>query len=327
MSNNGLIDSDAWTRPKTEIITTSTNLYWLPGATHMSVLVIGGGGGGGSGRYDSVGTANGGSGGSGASLRYLRRMPYEFLQALSIRPPFAVTIGAGGNGGAGQTTDGNNGTSGSAGGLSEIYFRTVWATGTYSNNFTSNTLRAGGGGAGTFGGTGFANATASSNGHGHFNGHTGGQGSGSAAHPGGHNSNSFGTNPFHFIGVNGGRSGGGKVAPGALTVGSSSVFYIDGYNSGSDSNVNGTDSAGFDGYLRRQVAAYPQAPALEELAWITTLPGGGTGAGGATGAGGIGGKGYWGSGGGGSGGTGAAASGAGGKGGDGVVVIWWEKLQ
>lgn len=329
MSNNGLIDSDAWSRPKTQIITTSTKVYWMPGATHVSSLIIGGGGGGGSGKYDSAAAANGGSGGSGGSLRYFRRMPYSFLQALFIRMPFEVTIGAGGTGGAGQTVSGNNGNSGVAGGLSKIVLNSQFATTVYSNLFISNTVVGNGGGKGTFGTATFANADASSNGSGQFNGLTGGQ----AANGGGvslgnsHSSNSFGTNPFYFVGTSGGRSGGGKASPSHLPLGASSFFYADGFSTGTDANVDGTNASVFDSYLREQVEAYPVAPNLEEIAWITTMPGGGNGAGGTTGIGGAGGKGHWGSGGGGSGGTGASASGNGGDGGNGVVVFWWEKLQ
>ena len=104
------------------------------------------------------------------------------------------------------------------------------------------------------------------------------------------------------------------------------MFYVNGFNTGTDSNFNGPSSVQFDAYLRRQVNAYNEAPVMEELAWITTMPGGANGGGGTTGVGGNGGDGYWGSGGGGSGGTGGGASGSGGKGGNGVVVIWWEKL-
>ena len=328
MSNNGLIDSDAWTKPKTQIITSTTTVNWLPGATHMSLLAIGGGGGGGSGRYDSTGTANGGSGGSGASLKYHRRMPFEFLRTLSIRMPIVVTIGAGGTGGTGTTVDLNPGSPGVAGGTTVVTFNTQWATTVYTNLNITNTLEARGGGRGLGGTTSAANSDASSNGPGQINGLTGGQATigGGSSFPS-HQGNSFGTNPFYWIAVNGGRSGGSKLTPSTLQVGASSIFYVNGFNSGTDSNFNGPSSVQFDAYLKRQVEAYREAPVMEELAWITTMPGGANGGGGTTGVGGNGGNGYWGSGGGGSGGTGGGASGSGGRGGNGVVVIWWEKLQ
>lgn len=328
MSNNGLIDGDVWPKPIVQIITSSTMFSWMPGATHASFLVIGGGGGGGSGKFDGINAANGGSGGSGGSLRYMRRMPYEFINALRMRNEFTVTIGAGGTGGAGVTISGNNGNPGVAGGSSSIQFRTQWASGIYGNLFYTSGLTVNGGGKGTGGTSSFANADASSNGAGQLNGLTGGQGSATAtvSMPG-HSTNSFGTNPFHWIAVNGGQGAPGKGSTSYIPFGHSSVFYGTGGNTGQLNNVDGISSSVFAHYIERQVKNFKEAPVMEELAWITTTPGGSAGAGGTTGIGGNGGNGYWGSGGGGSGGTGALASGNGGKGGNGVVVIWWEKLQ
>lgn len=82
---------------------------------NCEVLLIGGGGGGGSGRRGgSSSICRGGGGASGGQL-----FSNSFATSL-VSPTFAVTVGAGGNGGAQVTSDSTDGAVGSDGGDSSL---------------------------------------------------------------------------------------------------------------------------------------------------------------------------------------------------------------
>ena len=323
--NEGIYDSGKWERARVQVIESTQRVPVMSGATHVSMLLIGGGGGGGSGKLDlTLATANSGAGGSGAGLQYRRRMPLRLMQLFKMTA-FDVVIGAGGTAGAAQTTT-NNGNPGGTGGSSRIQFE-FFSRGPTQVGTNTVRLNVSGGGLGAGGTNGFANATATANNSGQINGITGGQGS-ALAQQGGHASNTFGTNPFHWIAVSGGLSGNGagynaqNQNPGFHT------FYSSGYGSPTQAgNDNGPDAImwakpAWDFVL----SDWKTAPTMEELAWLTTYSGGVGGNSASSGAGGAGGKGYRGSGGGGGAGAHYTASGAGGVGGNGVAVFWWERL-
>lgn len=95
-----------------EFTSTGSSTWTKPaGAKFVYVLMFGGGGGGGSGRKRSSGglaTAAAGGAGGGAGGRTELWIPASLLGATET-----VTVGAGGTGGAAQTTDDTNGNAGS----------------------------------------------------------------------------------------------------------------------------------------------------------------------------------------------------------------------
>jgi len=323
--NEGIFDSGKWDRARVQVIEATQRVPVMAGATHVSMLLLGGGGGGGSGKLDlTLQTANAGAGGSGAGLQYRRRMPLRLMQLMKMLA-FDVVIGAGGTAGAAQTTT-NNGNPGGTGGSSRIEFQFLHRGPTQSGQNTVR-LNVSGGGLGAGGTASFANATATANNSGQINGITGGQGS-SLAQQGGHSGNSFGTNPWHWIAVSGGISGNGAGFNAQNTNPGLHTFYSSGLSSASQAgNDNGLDASNWAKPVWDFVLAdWKTAPVMEELAWLTTVSGGGGGNSASSGAGGAGGKGYRGSGGGGGAGAHSTASGAGGTGGNGVAVFWWERL-
>lgn len=120
-----------------QVFSTPGTAYWTKpaGAKWVEVLLWGAGGGGGGGSrasQTSFGASRGGRGGGGGGFREAT------FDADSIDNTVSVTVGAGGIGGAGTSTDATFGSDGSAGGQSSF--------GTY--------VYAGGGGGGTGGNTG-----------------------------------------------------------------------------------------------------------------------------------------------------------------------------
>jgi hypothetical protein len=331
MSNEGIFDSDIWTRAKVEFVRSSRKVYWMPGATHCSYLVIGGGGGGGSGRYSSTANGGGGSGGSGAQLNYCRRFPRFLLSSAQIWEYFDVTIGAGGTGGAAVDVDNAVTNAGTTGGNSSVVLNLNIREGA-SQGVNTGAFTAVGGGLGAGGSSSNVNATATANGYGALNGATGGQGSASGfgSQTTNHSGNSFGTNPFHGSMVGAGAGGNGK----ANTSQSWNVAWTKFYQSGSSTPTLANGTGGRDAYERAaniwnyvEAGHFKEAPFLEDIWWFTGLPGGTAGTGGGTTVrGGRGGDGYLGTGGAGGSGSGAVGSGKGGDGGSGIVVFWWEKL-
>jgi hypothetical protein len=95
-----------------EFTSTGSSTWTKPaGAKMVYVLVFGGGGGGGSGRKRSIAglaTAASGAAGGGAGGRTELWIPASLLGSTET-----VTVGAGGTGGAAQTTDDTNGNAGS----------------------------------------------------------------------------------------------------------------------------------------------------------------------------------------------------------------------
>ena len=117
---------------------TSSGTWTKPaGATIVYVECISAGGGGGSGRRAASSTHRGPGTGGGGGTRVWR-----IFKADDLPSTVSVTVGAGGSGGAAQTTDNTNGAVGSAGGDSQF-------GGTNANDAYVYALAGYGGGAGT----------------------------------------------------------------------------------------------------------------------------------------------------------------------------------
>ena len=149
--------NDTWTKP------TASN-FW--GAL---VVCIGAGGGGGSGRRGPTGVirSGGGAGGGGAFVQ-------RFMRAATLTSPtYSITIGAGGNGGAAQTTDNTSGNAGTNGGQTSFGSLVIADKGNAGQGGGSSSGTAGAGGqaslctpargpyaiGGTQGGTGSTNGS------------------------------------------------------------------------------------------------------------------------------------------------------------------------
>src|SRR5579872_5640108 len=97
----------------TKVTTFSVSGTWIPNSKTQSVGIIGwnGGGGGGSGRQGATTAAGGGSGGSMGDW-FIYNAPVGFFNPAGE----TVTIGAGGLGGAAQSSASTNGNNGAIGG-------------------------------------------------------------------------------------------------------------------------------------------------------------------------------------------------------------------
>jgi len=99
--------------PQVQVDTITSSQTWTPPAwaKYFKVLIYGGGGGGGAGgRYATTsGRSGGGPGGGGPAV-------IADFTNLQITGSVSITIGAGGSGSAGQTSDTNAGGNGTAGG-------------------------------------------------------------------------------------------------------------------------------------------------------------------------------------------------------------------
>ena len=113
-TNNNINNASKYT-----VFTSSGTFYIDPRTQSIAIFGSGGGGGGGSGRKGSSGFASGGAGGTGASA-----ILNVILPAFAFNPAGeTVTIGAGGVGGAAQTsvaTDGNAGGAQTASSIGNI---------------------------------------------------------------------------------------------------------------------------------------------------------------------------------------------------------------
>ena len=121
----------------TEITLDGTIPAWC---TQLRFIAIGGGGGGGGGGGDpggwnsgDIGVSGSGGGGGGLAAAYINRATYP--------PPYVITIGAGGTGGAYQGSPNTEGNDGSPGSASSV------------KHATNTTLIIANGGAGGNGGT------------------------------------------------------------------------------------------------------------------------------------------------------------------------------
>jgi hypothetical protein len=199
--------------PHLATFTTSGTWNKPSGYRFHRVICIGGGGGGGSGRYDTSGTCAGGSGGSGGGIS-------ECIFADADLPSsVAVTIGAGGNGAAAQSTVGQNGNNGTPGGDTNF--------GTY--------LSGKGGGRGNGGGT----VTASANNPGVGNKADGGSGGNGTA-------NNTGNTPAAAGGAGGGGGGSGTNSSTTYDGGSGATSVggtADGGRGGAAGGGNGSSPA------------------------------------------------------------------------------------
>ena len=108
------------------------------------IICVAGGSGGGSGRRGAVGTqCGGGGGGAGGSIFF------GLLPAYMFPTTFNVTVGAGGLGGAGVTTDSTNGNAGTLGGNSLV--DTIGAKNNTGTGGGGTTTGGSGGGSSTWG--------------------------------------------------------------------------------------------------------------------------------------------------------------------------------
>lgn len=254
--------STTWTRPA-----------W---ARTVTVTAIAAGGGGGSGRRGAAGTARiGGLGGAGGMFA-----THEF-RASDLGATESVTVGAGGPGGAGQTTDDTNGNDGGAGGNSSFgsWLLSRGGPGGIGGGTSNSANYAKGFGAPAFSGNGCANTVTADQPA------RGGGGGGNA----------------------GGVTSGNVAGNGAAGI-SGSAAYAPGTTGGS----GGTPGSPAAGAGSAVTAGQPFGGAGG---------GGGAGQSSAAGgAGGAGGK-YGGGGGAGGGSVNGFASGVGGAGADGIVVV------
>ena len=92
---------DTWTNPSPSV------------AKRVFVRLVGGGGGGGAGRRGAAGSIRVGGGGGGAGC-----VAEGWLLTTNLGSTVAVTVGAGGTGGAAQTADSSSGANGTDGGVS-----------------------------------------------------------------------------------------------------------------------------------------------------------------------------------------------------------------
>jgi hypothetical protein len=280
--------SGTWTKPA--------------GAQLVIVDIVGGGGGGGGGGFRStLQDVAGGSGGGGG-----KRAVY-IIEAASCGSTEAVTIGTGGSGGAGVTTDGGtNGVAGGAGGASSF--------GSLVNAFGGGGGFPGANGATAFGGGG-GGGEISAGGNA-----TGAGASGSAGQGGG--SSSIGSVVWGWgspgFGASGGASGGTAID---VASGPSGGGGGAGYNAGT--GVGAASQGGRSG----QVAGGAVGGAGNTKSFATFGSGGGGGAAvltlNASGqSGGAGARGGGGGGGGAKYGAGTGAGGAGGAGGNGYCIVY-----
>jgi len=273
--------------PKIEYINSSRIWYRDELAKFIHIQAWGGGGGGGSGRKDSSPTVvrSGASGGGGGA--YVD-VTFDASNIPTAQTEVTITVGAGGSGGAPQTTNAQNGNAGVAGG-------------TTSFGLGSLVVRANGGGAGGGGTTGAVTGGSPSV-QASAGGASAAAGSaGAAGLPIGNLSST----------ITIGQGGAGGGAGGGLTTANATSG---GGNGGNPVTVSGT---GVSGGAANGGAGNA---GLVPLSW--TAGGGGSGGGSnTTGDGGAGGAGSYASGGGGGGATQTGNSGAGGAGGNGFMVI------
>lgn len=305
-----------------------------PGWNTIRVLMAGGGGGGGSGRLDGSGSCFGGGAGSGGNCVecwYDRR---ELFPDVSGEITLSIRVGGGGDGGAAQTVDKQNGNNGVAGQQTTVSIGSTINTSVSlyyqvlgGNAGSGGTNAAGTGGAApTFGGGNFgfagrpgasssitaqpsANTTGSSNYAGTICQPPGGSGAGGGVNAGAttaYNGGSMASPAGQYYGVPAGAGLGLQT----LSVGTAGTV-----------GAAATGGAGFT------FAAPISNAAVRPLRGNVDGFSGGGGSVNATTGGGAGGghtagtTGSRGSGGGGGGGAIAVASGAGGRGRDGLVYI------
>src|SRR5689334_22059432 len=109
--------------PQVNLYSTAGSFTWTKpsGAKFVEVICIAGGGGGGSGRRGAASTLRyGGNGGVGGGVSWAATPgtnPFIF-RAAQLPASVAVTVGAGGTGGAVVSTNDTDGTAGGAGGAS-----------------------------------------------------------------------------------------------------------------------------------------------------------------------------------------------------------------
>ena len=307
-----------------------------PGWNIIRAVMCGGGGGGGSGRLDSAGTCFGGGAGSGGNIAECWFDRRELFPDASGAITFYITVGKGGDGGAAQTVNAQNGNNGQAGGQTYVSIKALNDnTGTLNyqilggNGGSGGTAAAGnGGGAPSWGGGTFgfagrpgasssitaqpgANTTASTSYSGTMCQPPGGSGAGGGVNAGATTAYAGGS-----MASPAGQYYGPPGAPGSglglntLVVGTAGTAL-----------VAATGGAGFT--FAEPVASAAIRPLRGNVdgfsgggGSINATTGGGAGGGHTAGT-----AGSRGSGGGGGGGATAVASGAGGRGRDGLVYI------
>lgn len=275
-----IVGANTWTKPA--------------GAKSVSIIAIGAGSGGGSGRKGAISSVRcGGGGGAGGGFAHIT-LPASILGATET-----VTIGAGGTGGAAQTTNSTNGNAGTNGGRSAF----------------GNWLQAGGTVSGGNGGTATAGAggLVSNGGFPDSSPNTRGNGGGAASVTGGAGSTGGGN---HYAACGGGAGGGitvGNVASAGGTGGGFSSSTTEGGYAGAivGGTAGGTSTAGGAGNTAG-VGAPVGGTGGGGGGGSTTTNGGAGGAGATYGAGG---------GGGGAAVNGVGNSGAGGAGASGIVIV------
>jgi hypothetical protein len=202
-----------------DVYNTAGLFTWTkPAGLKAAMVFVGGaGGGGGSGARLAAGNNRFGGGGAGGGAWFI-----QLFDANSLASTVAVTVGTGGTGAAGVTTDATNGSGGTTGGNSQ--FGAMIAAGGSGGGGGSTASGAGGGGGatslflpysglGASGGTSNTNttATAGSPGFGILSGQTGCPGGGGGS----------GINSANVSATAGG-AGGGVYQNGALIAGPSS---------------------------------------------------------------------------------------------------------
>lgn len=277
--------------PVRNVYTTTTSGITIPsGATFLRVFAWGGGAGGTGGSLNVAGTTRTGGGGGGAGSLNITQW-----EVSKLSNTISVTIGAGGTGGGGATTNGN-GTNGTSGG-----------TTTVNGTWNGSSMRLGWGANGV-------QAFGASSGSGGAQGYQGGAGGAGSSTTGGLGSQTSSSAVGFSFTSHGGGGGGGVNSSNAHAAGGASFgSYIN-----ADPNIAGGTAGGGNG-------------ASEALGrgtdWEYSRAGGGGGGGNNNGSGGNGGNGGYSAGGGGGGagtnlGTGQTG-GNGGNGGGGVVILYW----